>query len=135
MKAKKHILILLPVLLTLSLSAQLTYDEDITLIRDARIEKYLEKYNNAYQPPILSTSVYRVTLLSTYQRDEAYGVRGSFRSKFPGYQTFLEHNGIKYILTAGNFTAKADADDFVQQIRPYFPASFVSPTPVQVPDE
>ncbi len=107
-------------------------DDDIHIIQDARIEKYFKKYSSRTIVSAAPAYVYRVQLISAYKRNEAESIRSSFRSRFPGHQTFLNHNGVQYIVTAGAFRTKGEADAFVREIRPYFPSSFAPPTAVRV---
>ncbi len=98
----------------------------ITVHEDPRIEQYLAKYNNSYVTTV-SEYIFRIQLVQTYNRDEAYRVQGRFRNLFPEESSFLKHDGVKFIVRAGAYDNRADAEVALSELRKNFPSSFILP--------
>jgi len=99
--------------------------DNIEIIQDPRIDQYMAQYEVTFSE-VEPLMIYRIKLVSTYERDKAYGTQTTFRSKFP-YQTFLTHDGVKFEVRAGRFETKADAEDALLRIKRSFPSAFLLP--------
>jgi len=110
----------------LSFSYIVKAQNGVNIYQDPRIEFYMNKYDGAYQVQ-KSQFIYRIKLIGTYNRDEANSTIARFRKLYPGESSLLNHNGIQYIVTAGSFDSKPEAEVMLQQLRRNFPASFILP--------
>jgi len=126
---KKMLYVILLVFLAPVVQAQM--DADITIYKDARIDRYMNQYSMTAVQPV-SKYIYRIQLVSTYQRAEADRTQGGFRSRFPAVQTFKTHDGVKYIVRAGRFENKGDAETTLADVRRYFPSAFILPPEIVV---
>lgn len=93
---------------------------------DGRITTLLRNYK-AKSAVYVQQYVYRVQLISTYKRDEANRIQSKFRNLFPEEPSFLQYDGVKFIVRAGSFASKTDADMKLKEFRKTFPASFILP--------
>jgi len=78
------------------------------------------------QGPVVK-QIHRIQLVSTYNRGEADRTQGGFRSRFPDVQTFKTHDGVKFVVRAGRFESRGEAEAKLQDIRRYFPSAFILP--------
>lgn len=115
--------------LKLSASAQ-NGANGVYVHEDPRISQYLDKYSSMQQAPV-TNYIYRIQLVSTYNRDEAYQVQGRYRNLFPNESSFLNHDGVKFIVRAGAFNSRVDAEVALGEIRKNFPSSFILPPEVR----
>ena len=58
-------------------------------------------------------------------RDQVFEAKAQFSARFPGIVTFVTYASPNFRLRAGEFETQGEAFKFMQQVKPYFPASFV----------
>ncbi len=102
----------------------------ITIHEDPRIQKYLNRYDVPIAIPT-TMYIYRIQLVSTYNRDEAYRIQGRYRNLFPGHSSFIKHDGVKFIVRAGSYESRVDAEVALSQLRKNFPSSFILPPEIK----
>ena len=123
---KRIIVIVLLLIVSVPLFAQNT-GKGITIIEDPRIEHYLKEYNRIAAIESKPQYVYRIQLIATYERSEATGTQARFRRLFPEEPSFLQHNGVQFLVRGGEFTNRADAEVKLRDIRREFPSAFLLP--------
>ena len=101
--------------------------DDVQIIEDPRIEHYLSEFNRISASKTMPQFIYRIQLISTYERNEASGTRSKFRNLYPSEPSFLRHDGVKFLVEAGEFTSKSDAEVMLRDIRSSFTSAFLLP--------
>ena len=69
--------------------------------------------------------IIRVQVFQAEARDKIFEAKAQFSARYPGIQTFVTYVSPNFKLRAGEFESKQEAFKFMQQIKPYFPTSFV----------
>ena len=69
--------------------------------------------------------IIRVQVYQAAARDKIFEAKAQFSARFPGIQTFVSYAPPNFKLRAGEFETQQEAFKFMQQLKPYFPASFV----------
>lgn len=116
------------IFLLLILGQQAIAQNGVTVHQDARIDYYMEKLNTTtvvvkQQPKV----IYKIQLISTYDRGEANKAQAKFRSAFPGTSAYLKYDRVKYIIRVGKYGSKQEADQALMNIRKQFPSAFLLP--------
>ena len=114
-------------MLVASLSTFAQNGESIKVQEDPRIAHYLNEFNRIAATQTMPEFIYRVQLISTYERGEANGTRAKFRNLYPNEPSFLRHDGIKFLVEAGEFTTRTDAEVMLRDLRRNFPSAFLLP--------
>lgn len=122
---KKIIFSTFLLLLSMQLFAQNA--NGVTVVEDPRIPHYLNEFNRISASQTMPQFIYRIQLIATYDRGEASSTRSKFRNQYPNEPSFLRHDGVKFLVSAGEFISKADAEVMLRDIRRYFPSSFILP--------
>lgn len=72
-----------------------------------------------------SISGYRVQFFSGSDRREAYEQQNRFQELFPEMRTYISYVEPNYKIRGGDFRTRLEAQRFMQEIRPQFPALFL----------
>lgn len=97
-------------------------ENNVLFFKDPRVDVLLKKY--MYKENDLKKLI-RVQVFQASSRDKVFEAKTEFIKRFPGIQTFITYQSPNFKLRAGEFESSTEAFKFLQQIKPYFPASFV----------
>jgi SPOR domain len=127
----KTVLLIVTLLLSgLALKAQTTDTlkqqmNNVLIFKDPRID-YLQKvYSGKYRVKQEAKRIYRVQLSATKSRTDINDLKTQFSSKYPGIPVFISFDPPTFKLRAGNFVSRQDAQQFLNEVRNQFPASFI----------
>lgn len=98
----------------------------VTVNADPRVDQFLNQFKTSNQV-IQEQFIYKIQLISTYDRAEATKTRSSFAARYPAYQSFFTHDGVKYLVRIGDFSSKTDAEVMLMELRRKFPSAFILP--------
>lgn len=95
--------------------------DTVIVHKDARMDQLTNKQIQANKRASLLTSSgqykgYRVQVVSTSNRDQAFKVKGELISKFPDQKTYALFQSPNFKVRIGNFIKKADAEKFKLQL-------------------
>lgn len=99
-----------------------TAENNILFFKDPRVDVLQKMY--MYKATD-SKKLIRVQVFQASARDKVFEAKTEFMKRFPGIQTFITYQSPNFKLRAGEFESQSEAFKFLQQIKPYFPASFV----------
>ena len=105
--------------------------DTVIVHKDARMDQLTNKQIQANKRASLLTSSgqykgYRVQVVSTSNRDQAFKVKGELISKFPDQKTYALFQSPNFKVRIGNFIKKADAEKFkLQLVKLYTTGVFV----------
>lgn len=97
-------------------------ENNILFFKDPRIDVLQKMYMHK---EIDTKKLIRVQVFQASSRDKVFEAKTDFIKHFPGIQTFITYQSPNFKLRAGEFESQTEAFKFLQQIKPYFPASFV----------
>jgi hypothetical protein len=109
-----------------SLWASASFIKDTVIIhKDARMDVLTSKQIVANKKASLQTSSgqykgYRVQVVSTSNRDQAFKIKGELLSRFPDQKTYALFQSPNFKVRVGNFLKKADAEKFKLQLQKYY---------------
>ena len=63
---------------------------------------------------------YRVQVVSTSNRDQAFKIKGELLSRFPDQKSYALFQSPNFKVRIGNFLKKADAEKFKLQLQKYY---------------
>ena len=99
--------------------------KNVLIFKDPRID-YLQKvYSGKYLIRQEAKRIYRVQLSATKSRTDINDLKTQFSSKYPGIPVFISFDPPTFKLRAGNFVSRQDAQQFLNEVRNQFPASFI----------
>ena len=96
---------------------------NILFFKDARVDVLQKIYSRKPAGP--KKMIIRVQVFQAEARDKIFEAKAQFSARYPGIQTFVTYVSPNFKLRAGEFESKQEAFKFMQQIKPYFPTSFV----------
>lgn len=96
---------------------------NILFFKDARVDILQKIYSRKPAGP--KKMIIRVQVFQAESRDKIFEAKAQFSARYPGIQTFVTYVSPNFKLRAGEFESKQEAFKFMQQIKPYFPTSFV----------
>lgn len=106
-------------------SSKSQLNNNVLIFKDPRID-YLQKvYSGKYRVRQEIKRVYRVQLSATKSRTEINDQKTQFSARFPGIPVFISFDPPTFKLRAGNFVSRQDAQQFLNEVRKMFPASFI----------
>lgn len=98
---------------------------NVLIFKDPRID-YLQKvYSGKYRIRQEAKRIYRVQLSATKSRTDINDLKTQFSAKYPGIPVFISFDPPTFKLRAGNFVSRQDAQQFLNEVRNQFPASFI----------
>ena len=92
--------------------------ENVEIIRLAA--KY-DEYNRKKE----FTDGYRIQILYTDIRSDAYKSKGQMYKDFPDLKSYVEYEEPYFKLRIGDFKSRLEATYFMQQVTPLFPGAFI----------
>jgi hypothetical protein len=105
--------------------------DTVIIHKDARMEVLTNKQIAANKKASMQTSSgqykgYRVQVVSTSNRDQAFKIKGDLLSRFPDQKSYTLFQAPNFKVRIGNFLKKADAEKFkLQLMRMYTTGVFV----------
>lgn len=126
MIAMKRILIILLMLLFVSALFPVMAHDSIMVKKDARLDVLTTKLSQMNKRASMLTSSglyrgYRVQVLSTRTREDAFKAKSLLLTSFPEYKTYVMFQSPSFKVRIGNFIRKEDADKFRKQLAYFFP--------------
>ena len=102
-------------------AAQLDSVSGLTLIRDPRVDLLVKKQAQINKVSTHKSSTgqykgYRLMVLNTNNRDEAYQTKSELLRRFPEQNVYMAYQAPYYKIKMGDFIKRADADQFKKQI-------------------
>lgn len=99
--------------------------DTVIVHKDARMDVLTSKQIVANKKASLQTSSgqykgYRVQVVSTTNRDQAFKIKGELLSRFPEQKTYALFQSPNFKVRVGNFLKKADAEKFKLQLQKYY---------------
>ncbi len=99
--------------------------DTIIVHKDARMDVLTSKQILANKKASLQTSTgqykgYRVQVVSTSNRDQAFKVKGELLSRFPEQKSYALFQLPNFKVRIGNFLKKADAEKFKLQLQKFY---------------
>jgi hypothetical protein len=99
--------------------------DTIIVHKDARMDILTSKQIVANKKASLQTSSgqykgYRVQVVSTSNRDQAFKVKGELLSRFPDQKSYALFQSPNFKVRIGNFLKKADAEKFKLQLQKFY---------------
>ncbi len=99
--------------------------DTIIVHKDARMDVLTSKQILANKKSSLQTSSgqykgYRVQVVSTSNRDQAFKVKGELLSRFPDQKSYALFQSPNFKVRIGNFLKKADAEKFKLQLQKFY---------------
>ena len=97
-------------------------ENNILFFKDPRVDVLQKMY---MYKEVDTKKLIRVQVFQASSRDQVFEAKTEFIKHFPGIQTFITYQPPNFKLRAGEFESQTEAFKFLQQIKHYFPASFV----------
>jgi hypothetical protein len=122
----KHILkTILFFLLALPVSAVYAGDT-ITVRKDTRLDVLAAKQSEINKRFFAQAANglykgYRIQVLSTFNRDQAFAMQSSLMAGFPEQKTYVTYQSPNFRVRIGNFLSREDAEAFRKQLSRYYP--------------
>lgn len=116
----------------LFLSAILTFAADsdstevknnILFFKDPRVDVLQKMYMRNTSTD--NSKAIRVQVFQAAARDKVFEAKAQFSARYPGIITFVTYASPNFRLRVGEFATHQEAFKFMQQVKPYFPMSFV----------
>lgn len=95
---------------------------NILFFKDPRVDVLQKMY---MRKPASKKQAIRVQIFQASSREKIFEAKTQFAARFPGIVTFVTYAPPNFRLRAGEFETQGEAFKFMQQVKPYFPASFV----------
>lgn len=95
---------------------------NILFFKDPRVDVLQKMYS---RKPVNKKQAIRVQVFQAAARDKVFEAKAQFSARFPGIVTYVTYVSPNFRLRAGEFETQGEAFKFMQQVKPYFPASFV----------
>lgn len=95
---------------------------NILYFKDPRVDVLQKMY---MRNKVKKEMVTRVQIFQATSRDQVFEARAQFNARFPGIQTYITYASPNFKLRVGEFDSKQEAHKFMQQLKAYFPTSFV----------
>lgn len=100
-------------------------NDTIIIRQDARLEVLTQKQRiiNRKQGMMAGSGLYkgyRIQVISTNQRDQAFRVKADLLIKFPEHKTYITYQSPNFKVRIGNFIKREDAEIFKSQLNKVF---------------
>ena len=105
-------------------SLQIIVAKNFTAIQDTALYSLLDKYK-AFNKKRDVADGYRVQIMYTDIRDDAYKSKGAMYREFPELTSYVEYEQPYYKLRLGDFKTRLDATYYLQQIILLYPGAFI----------
>lgn len=118
-------------LLFLAANSCIAQEGTVAIIQDSSISRVLALYKT-FATEKRQISGYRVQLASGNNRQTLMEVKARFLQKYPEVDAYLEYMAPQFKLRVGDFRSRAEAEQFLADVRKSFSAAFVVPDKVMV---
>ena len=98
--------------------------KNYTVIQDSSITELLEKYIEYSKKKEFSEG-YRIQIMYTDVRDEAYQSKGAMYKEFPDLASYVEYEQPYFKLRLGDFKTRLEATYYLQQVIVLYPGAFI----------
>ena len=98
--------------------------KNYTVIQDSSITELLEKYIDYSKKKEFSEG-YRIQIMYTDVRDEAYQSKGAMYKEFPDLASYVEYEQPYFKLRLGDFNTRLEATYYLQQVIVLYPGAFI----------
>ncbi len=118
------------------MSINLVYAQsgDVQIIKDNRINALIDKQSAVVAPAVRpQISGYRIQLFFDSDRSKINDAKGRFISRFSKIDTYITRANPNYILKAGDFRTRLEAERIKAEIEAEFPTSFVVKEKINLP--
>ena len=95
-----------------------------TIKEDPKITALASKYDD-YNRKKEFTDGYRIQIMYTDVRTEAYKSKGQMYKDFPDLKSYVEYEEPYYKLRLGDFKTRLEATYFMQQVTPLYAGAFI----------
>jgi SPOR domain len=95
-----------------------------TVKEETKIAALAGKYDD-YNRKKEFTDGYRIQIMYTDVRSEAYKSKGQMYKDFPDLNSYVEYEEPYYKLRIGDFKTRLDATYFMQQVTPLYSGAFI----------
>lgn len=90
--------------------------------------------SNPSAPAIFNGMGYRVQVFYGSDRKEVFNEQARFRALYPRTMTYMSYTEPNYRLKVGDFRTRAEAQAFLNELRPNFPTLFIFREKINAPD-
>ena len=98
---------------------------------DAKLGELFREYK-AYNKDRQFGEGYRIQIMYTNVREEAYAVKGNMYRDFPELKTYVEYEQPYFKLRVGDFNSRLDATYYFERILALYPGSFIVKTRIRI---
>lgn len=119
-------------------SAQMVTDtisNAVYVVKDSRFDLLTKKkaeINKKASDSKRPTKGYRIQVLNTTDRTQAFKIKSKLLSVYPEHKTYLMYQAPYFKIRIGNFVEKGEADDLKKELTRMFPAGvFVIPSDIE----
>lgn len=119
-------------------SAQMVTDtisNAVYVVKDSRLDLLTKKkaeINKKAADAKRPTKGYRIQVLNTTDRTQAFKTKSKLLSVYPDHKTYLMYQAPYFKIRIGNFVEKGEADDLKKELTRMFPAGvFVIPSHIE----
>jgi hypothetical protein len=100
--------------------------DTILVKKDARLDLLTAKQAQINKRTAMLTSSgqykgYRVQVISTNSRDQAFRIKTELLSRFPDQKTYTSYQSPLFKVRIGNFVKKEDAEQFRKMLNRFYP--------------
>ncbi len=109
-----------------SLATGVLAADSIIVVKDPRLDILTVKQVQANRRAAMLNSSgqykgYRIQVISTSKRDDAFRIKSDLMTKFPDQKTYAVYQSPNFKVRIGNFLKKEDAEKFKAQLNKLFP--------------
>ncbi len=118
-----QILLFIPIILWVSIAFA---NDTIIVKKDPRIDVLTSKQISINKRSSMLTSSgqykgYRIQVMSTTSRDQAFNIKGDLLNKFPTEKTYIMFQSPYFKVRLGNFLKREEAETFRKNLNKLFP--------------
>lgn len=92
---------------------------------DSLIARRLELSRSGLAGNAVTTSGFRVQILSSLDRQAIYTEQSKFKSRYPKINTYISYTQPNYRLRVGDFRTRLEAEKFMDELRKYYTSMFI----------
>lgn len=100
---------------------------------DAKVQQLIERHKSANKDK-QSMPGYRIQIYSGSNRQEAVMLRATYVQEHPDQSVYLIYQQPNFKVRTGDFKSKLEAEAFFMTIKDTYPAAFIVPDNIKLPD-
>lgn len=124
----RNFIIIISVLISVTAAAQ---NDNVTFHQDRQISELTDLYK-VYNKKNDVTDGYRIQLLFSNDRQEAYNSKAKLYKDLPGEKCYVEYEQPYYKLRLGDYTTRMEAYDKLRTVITKYPGAFVVRAKVKI---